>query len=102
MAGLSQKRTHTFALVWVGPPVHVDQFEDVLPGQLMVIKEFTSVPGDHGGLSIFAERCPSVLHHAVDIVLDVVMDNALLGELVLLVRNNVVPINNNIVVSVSS
>jgi len=67
----------------------------------MVIVESAAIPGHHRGLSILGERGGSVLHHTVDIVLDVIMDNSFLRELIFLVILNVVPHDNDILVPVS-
>ena len=82
--------------------VHVDQLEDVLPGQLVVAVEGAAVSGDHGGLAVLGEGVGPVLHDAVHVVLDVVVDHALLGELVLLVLLDVLPLDDDEVVAVSA
>ena len=82
--------------------VHVDQLEDVLPGQLVVAVEGAAVPGDHGGLAVLGEGVGPVLHDAVHVVLDVVMDRALLVEIALLAGNDVVPVDDDEVVAVGA
>ena len=66
----------------------------------MVVVQGAAVLGDHGGLAVLGEGGGAVLHHAVHVVLDVAVDHALLGELVLLAGNDVVPDNGDVAVPV--